>query len=211
MPYERCRYRCLGFQFVTSTIEQAENLIETSDPMDCSRSMFNIVQAKVTKEEIYRLMESRKDSVRHLMDTADQYEIYAGHWMSRPMATTSPQYFAVEQAMRSLFGDPKYLFVDLTGNYELLRTRAPQNYDYSYVIEVAKMQGEFGEERLVAIPHESVEYQSGRYSSGMFTPIKCIIFNMKYSEASYEDALRRCKPRGDSAVAVAHFLISKED
>ena len=193
--------------------------------------MFNIVQAKVTKEEIYRLMESRKDSVRHLMDTADQYEIYAGHWMSRPMATTSPQYFAVEQAMRSLFGDPKYLFVDLTGNYELLRTRAPQNYDYSYVIEVAKMQGEFGEERLVAIPNDSVEYQSGRYSSGMFTPIKCSILkrNDYHEQSSYSPAdLGRSidrvrgsnggvveviyyKPSSDSVQATLNHIASKED
>jgi hypothetical protein len=35
------------------------------------------------------------------------------------------------------------------------------------------MAGEFGVERLVAMPAESVEYQSGRYSSGMFTPIDC--------------------------------------
>jgi len=94
-------------------------------------------------------------------------------WHSEPMATTSAKFFIVEQSLRSLYGDPPHLFVDVTANYKLLRTRAPQSYDYGYVIEIGTMEGEHGPERLVAIPKKSVEYQSGRYSSGMYTPIDC--------------------------------------
>lgn len=93
--------------------------------------------------------------------------------LSPPMVTSSAQFFIVEGYMRAAFGDPSHLVEDLTEGYKLLRTRAPQAYDYGYCIEIAKMQGEFGEERLVVLPKEHVAYQSGRYSSGMYTPIDC--------------------------------------
>ena len=92
---------------------------------------------------------------------------------TEPMSTTSAKFFIIEQCLRSMYGDPPHLIVNMTGKYKLLRTRAPQCYDYGYVIEIGTMPGEFGEERLLAIPKESVEYQSGRYSSGMYTPIDC--------------------------------------
>jgi hypothetical protein len=38
------------------------------------------------------------------------------------------------------------------------------------------MPGEFGPERLVAMPKENVAYQSGRYSSGMYTPVECVVY-----------------------------------
>jgi hypothetical protein len=97
------------------------------------------------------------------------------------MSTTSREYFDIEQCLRSLFGDRQHWdTVDVTRKYRLLRTRAPQAYDYGYVIEVGTMlpraeknETERDAERLVAIPRESVEYQSGRYASGMYTPIDC--------------------------------------
>jgi hypothetical protein len=110
-----------------------------------------------------------------------------GVFYTKAMATTSSDYFEVESALRSLFGDGssinttdenreisgKWVVCDYSDIYRLLRTRAPREYDYDYVVEVGTMAGEFGEERLVAMPEDRVEYQSGRYSSGMFTPVHC--------------------------------------
>lgn len=139
--------------------------------------MFSIVQMKVPSEKLEDMAERRSGMMDclHRAIGVGMYE-HKGFYFSAPMATTSAQYFIVENALRSMFGDPPHLFEDVTSNYKLLRTRAPQAYDYGYVIEIGTMPGEFGTERLVAIPKENVEYQSGRYSSGMYTPIECVVY-----------------------------------
>lgn len=134
--------------------------------------MFRIVQIRVPFQSILDAHESNKYAVERLQESAD-FQRDGDDYVSEPMATTSAQYFRTEQYLRGVFGDPPHLFVDLTGNYKLLRTRAPQAYDYGYVIEVGTVQGESEIERLVAIPHERVEYQSGRYASGLYSPVDC--------------------------------------
>jgi hypothetical protein len=134
--------------------------------------MFRIVQVKIPESVLSPFIQEDRPSLDRLRETCNLHS-HGGFFYSAPMATTSATFFAVEQSLRSMFGDPPHLFEDLTADYRLLRTRAPQAYDYSYVIEVGKIAGEFGEERLVAMPAKSVDYQSGRYSSGMFTPIDC--------------------------------------
>lgn len=48
--------------------------------------------------------------------------------------------------------------------YAIVSTTAPVAYDYGYVIPVQ----EGGGKRFVAMPLEHVEYQTARYSSGMY-------------------------------------------
>lgn len=134
--------------------------------------MFRIIQFKIPADKVEQWAEQEKSAFRMLTSKCD-LNPNKGFYTSEPMATTSAKFFECEQYLRSLAGDPPHLIEDLTKGYRLLRTRAPQNYDYGYCIEVGTMPGEFGVERLVAMPVESVEYQSGRYSSGMFTPIDC--------------------------------------
>jgi hypothetical protein len=134
--------------------------------------MFRIIQFKIPVEQYEDLIERKPDATRRFHDEADMQRD-GGFYTSLPMSTTSAKFFVAEQYLRSLVGDPPHLIDDVTERFALFRTRAPQAYDYGYVIEIGKMQGEFGEERLVVIPKRSVEYQSGRYSSGMFSPIDC--------------------------------------
>lgn len=134
--------------------------------------MFRIVQVKVPFSQVMDAYERNEHALERLQGAAEFAHV-GDFYVSEPMATTSTKYFLVEQYLRSLFGDPPHLFEDLTKNYKLLRTRAPQAYDYGYVIEVGTVQGEREPERLVAMPKERVEYQSGRYSSGLYTPIDC--------------------------------------
>lgn len=134
--------------------------------------MFRIVQIKVPDQKIFDAYKHSKSSLEGLQSVVDL--AHRGDFFeSEPMATTSAKYFAAESYLRSMFGDPPHLFVDLTSDYKLLRTRAPQAYDYGYVIEVGTMEGDSGPERLVALPKERVAYQSGRYSSGLYTPVDC--------------------------------------
>lgn len=135
--------------------------------------MFRIVQFKIPVEQFDALIERSPDAARRFYDEAGDLARRDGFYTSPPLATTSARFFVAEQYLRSLVGDPPHLIEDITADYKLLRTRAPQSYDYGYVLEIGKMQGEFGEERLVAMPRKSVDYQSGRYSSGMYTPIDC--------------------------------------
>lgn len=135
--------------------------------------MFRIVRFRIPVDQFDELIESRKEVARRFYDEAGTFFRGDGFYVSPPMSTTSKQFFVAEQYLRSLVGDPPHLIENLTADYKLLRTRAPQAYDYNYVIEIGKMQGEFGEERLVAMPKRHVEYQSGRYSSGMYTPVDC--------------------------------------
>jgi hypothetical protein len=135
--------------------------------------MFRIVQFKIPDAKVEQWVESESVTFGRFSECAGEMSHHKGFWYSPPMSTTSARFFMCEQFLRSLVGDPPHLIEDLTANYRLLRTRAPQVYDYGYVIEIGKMQGEFGEERLVAMPKESVDYQSGRYASGMYSPIDC--------------------------------------
>lgn len=138
--------------------------------------MFSIVRMRVHADKLCPLVDDKPAQFKRLHDATGELFARDGHYVSEPMSTTSAKYFLVEQCLRSLFGDPPHLFEDMTAGYKLLRTRAPQAYDYSYVIEIGTMPGEFGPERLVAIPKEHVAYQSGRYSSGMYTPIECVVY-----------------------------------
>jgi hypothetical protein len=135
--------------------------------------MFRIIQFKIPVAQFEQLIEDRPDATRRFYDKAGDLARIDGHYVSLPMSTTSAQFFECEQYLRSLVGDPPHLIDDVTGTFALLRTRAPVAYDYSYVLTIGTMPGEFGEERLVAVPKRSVEYQSGRYASGMFSPIAC--------------------------------------
>lgn len=134
--------------------------------------MFRIVQFKIPADKVEQWVESEKTAMRRLYDKCDLRQ-HGDFYESEPMSTTSAKFFECEQYLRALAGDPPHLIEDLTASYALLRTRAPQSYDYGYCIEIGKMAGEFGEERLVAMPKKSVDYQSGRYASGLFTPIEC--------------------------------------
>jgi hypothetical protein len=135
--------------------------------------MFRIIQFKVPSPIVEQWINAEKHAIRMFFDYCKSFRENGDHWYSEPMATTSTKFFACEQIMRSLAGDPPHLIEDLTEGYRLLRTRAPKAYDYDYCIDIGAFPGESGEERLVALPIESVAYQSGRYSSGMFTPITC--------------------------------------
>jgi len=135
--------------------------------------MFRIIQFKIPRKQFDKLIEDSPDATRRFYDAAGDLALVDGFYTSLPMSTTSKEFFISEQYLRSLVGDPPHLIADVTPMFSLLRTRAPKEYDYSYVITIGRMDGEFGEERLVAIPKRSVEYQSGRYSSGMYTPITC--------------------------------------
>jgi len=133
--------------------------------------MFRIVQFKVPEHRVEQWME--KTAFGYFTEKLSDFHQRGEFYYSEPMATTSAKFFMCEQFLRSLYGDPSDLVMDRTADYRLLRTRAPQAYDYGYVLEIGKMPGEFGEERLVALPKEYVDYQSGRYASGMFTPVDC--------------------------------------
>jgi hypothetical protein len=134
--------------------------------------MFRIIQFKIPEAQYEKLIEERPDATLRFHEEANVAKV-DGFYVSVPTSTTSSKFFVAEQYLRSLVGDPPHLIEDVTDRYSLLRTRAPKAYDYDYVIDIGTMPGEFGEERLVAIPKRSVEYQSGRYASGMFSPIEC--------------------------------------
>ena len=135
--------------------------------------MFRIVQFKVNREKLIERSETRRDAMDAIQELT-KLESQGDSFYAEVMSTTEARYFAIEQWLRSMFGDRIHWdTVDLSADYKLLRTRAPQSYDYGYVVQVGTMAGEFGEERIVAMPKKSVEYQSGRYSSGMYTPIDC--------------------------------------
>jgi hypothetical protein len=130
--------------------------------------MFRIVQFSIPFHSAINLSESIR--FRNFYDAAGPHHGDDKEYVSVPMATTQKEFFICEQLLRGLVG---HIIRDITSKYSLLRTRAPRAYDYEYVIEIGRMDGEFGEERIVAIPKSKVEYQSGRYSSGLYTPISC--------------------------------------
>ena len=58
---------------------------------------------------------------------------------------------------------------DYKKEYKLIKTSAHKSYDYPYVIPIQEYEHEGKTTRWVLIPSESVNYQCGRYGSGMFT------------------------------------------
>jgi hypothetical protein len=142
--------------------------------------MFRIVQFTMDYDKLIEAGKTNEYTVRRIQEDTEIGR-RGDNFVSEPMATTERRYFDIEQGLRSMFGDRIHWdVVDITDKYRLLRTRAPRAYDYGYVIEVGEMpfrpeknETERDTERLVAIPKESVEYQSGRYASGMYMPIDC--------------------------------------
>lgn len=135
--------------------------------------MFRIVIFKVDWAKLMEVAESRKTTVLALQKHVSLYR-NGNNFQTDPLATTARDYFDAEQCLRSLFGDRCGWDVeDVSADYVLVSTTAPQSYDYGYCIEVGVVPGSDGrkDERLVAVPRERLEYQSGRYSSGMHTPI----------------------------------------
>lgn len=139
-------------------------------------NMIRIIRFEIDDEALYAAHKASRGTVERLQDLLDlssSNDVYS----SEAMATTSAKFFEAEGYLRSLFGDGgesgKWQAIDYTEQYALLRTRAPKDYDYGYCVEVGQVAGEFGDERLVAMPKDRVEYQSGRYSSGMFMPTRC--------------------------------------
>jgi hypothetical protein len=64
---------------------------------------------------------------------------------------------------------------DHTSEYKLVITNAPEAYDYDYCIPIGLAHVDenmpktpSSPPRLVAIPKKSVEYQTARYSSGLY-------------------------------------------
>ena len=53
---------------------------------------------------------------------------------------------------------------DTRESYMVLRTNAPKDYDYPYVIELY----DGGDERHILVPTKHVDHQSGRNTSGLF-------------------------------------------
>jgi hypothetical protein len=135
--------------------------------------MLRIVRFEIDSEAFYEAYKSSESTVKRIQDAGDldsNCDVYA----SKAMSTTSSDYFNVEAGLRSLFGDQtKWKVIDYSDNYALVRTRAPVDYDYGYCVQVGVVTTEFGEERLVAMPKDRVEYQSGRYGSGMFSAVDC--------------------------------------
>lgn len=132
--------------------------------------MFRIVQFMVHRSSL----EERSEEELKTLYAYSDFELGGECYFSVVMATTSERYFLVENQLRAMFGDMnRWLVRDMSAEYRLYRTQAPQSYDYGYVIEIGKMPGMFGEERIVAIPVERIDVQVGRYSSGMYTPVLC--------------------------------------
>lgn len=130
--------------------------------------MFKIVEIRV-KEEAMIDLGNRGNRLAGACDWARR----EGYFLSPPMSSTSIDYEMITHEARIVLGvaskDGVWCAVDKTRHYSLVETTAPADYDYGYVIPVADVEktvcGKPG--RLLAIPHKSVEYQTGRYMSGL--------------------------------------------
>lgn len=89
---------------------------------------------------------------------------------SSPLVTWSRQYDDIVEALVSR--GIKYETLVVSDDYEYLATFAPAEYDYTGfgTIHVCALPTDDPRrtERLVAIPWERLEYQTGRYASGMY-------------------------------------------
>lgn len=93
-----------------------------------------------------------------------------GKFVSVPMATTSAAYIEAHATLNEFFGYSGAFIEDNTSEFSMVRTNAPEAYDYGYVISVGTTDGS----RLLAIPSSRVEYQRGRYSSGLYASTVCV-------------------------------------
>lgn len=148
--------------------------------------MIRIIRIEIDLEALVEASKSRETTVTTIQDLGDLTSSN-GVFYTKAMSTASHEYFEIEQCLRSLFGDGssinataedrevsgKWVVIDYSDIYRLVRTRAPKDYDYAYCVDVGRVDGMTSEERLVAMPHDRVEYQSQRYSSGMYTPVHC--------------------------------------
>ena len=148
--------------------------------------MFRIIRIEIDLEALVEASKSNASTVERLQDLVDLTSSN-GVFYTEAMATTSAKYFEAEGYLRALFGDGgsinacaenrdysgNWVVIDYSNIYKLIRTRAPKDYDYGYCVEVGQVDGMNSTERLVAMPEDKVEYQSGRYSSGMYTPVAC--------------------------------------
>ncbi|MHC4237565.1 MAG: hypothetical protein ACYSSM_04840 [Planctomycetota bacterium] len=137
--------------------------------------MFKIIRFEINDEAFIAAYKTNKGTVERLQDLLD-LQSSNGVYYSETIATTSAKYFEAEGYLRALFGDTnptRWEAIDYSEQYALLRTRAPKDYDYAYCVDCGQVEGINGPERLVAMPKDRVEYQSGRYSSGMFFPTVC--------------------------------------
>jgi len=109
--------------------------------------MLRIVYIQIP-EQMFELAYECRQSTLELLTKQTDLAPLPGVYRSAHMATTSADFFACEQLMRSIWGDPPHLFVNVTKDYRLFRTRAEQSYDYGYVIEIGTVPGENGSSGL---------------------------------------------------------------
>lgn len=134
--------------------------------------MFRIIRIEIEIEALVQASKTSRDTVERIQETGDLISSN-GVFSTKAMATTSSDYIEIESVLRGLFGESdKWKVIDYSSQYVLVRTRAPRDYDYGYCVDVGTVGGACIE-RLVAVPVGKLEYQSGRYSSGMYTPVAC--------------------------------------
>ena len=92
---------------------------------------------------------------------------------SSPLVSGTLDYVRTQYGLDYLLGKGAATARDVTRDYQLLRTNAPLRYDHVNVIGVGTMTGDHGPERLVVVPKAQLEYQCGRYSSGLFAFTLC--------------------------------------
>ena len=130
--------------------------------------MFKIVEIRVKETEMIGLGERGERLARFT-----EWGRHDGYFVTAPMLSSSPLYEKITYETRLLLGSAdklgRWFAVDLSSRYVLVETTAPVDYDYGYVVPVCDLAETACDKpgRLLAIPHKSVEYQTGRYSSGL--------------------------------------------
>jgi hypothetical protein len=148
--------------------------------------MLRIIRFEIDFDALVDASDASRSTVERLQDLV---ELTSSNdvFYTPAMSTASALYFDIEACLRTLFGDGgsivasaeereiagKWVVVDYSDIYSLIRTRAPKDYDYAYCVDVGRVDGMSSEERLVAMPKDRVTYQSGRYGSGMFSAVDC--------------------------------------
>ena len=137
--------------------------------------MIRIIQFKINRESLIDSAEFNRSAVEHIHELT-KLESDGDVFLTERMATSEPRFFEIEGYLRSIFGDrSKWDVIDVSAEYKVIRTSAPKDYDYGYVIELGDApEAKYHKpERLVAMPESRVEYQSGRYSSGLHSSWPC--------------------------------------
>jgi hypothetical protein len=138
----------------------------------CIGDMFRIIRIEIESEAFIQAGKTSRDTVERLCEVLD-LQSSNGVFCSEAMATTSTKYLETMDCLKALFSDDNnWNEIDYSTQYVLVRTRAPRDYDYGYCVDVGTVGGA-AIERLVAVPAGKLEYQSGRYSSGMYMPTVC--------------------------------------